>query len=163
MAATSRLRLLFQQLLHLDEPPHRTARAFATGVFITFSPPYGLHMLMVLFCAWAFRMNLLALGAGAFLNTPWTLVPTLGFSLWIGCLLLGIPFPTSLDWSDTSPSGILMQVMPYLWPFMLGSLLLSMVAAAAAYPIALSVITRLKARRRAPTAPPPLPRETEIR
>lgn len=163
MASTSRIRILLQQLLHLDEPPHRTALAFATGVFITFSPPYGLHMVMVLFCAWALRMNLLALGAGAFLNTPWTLVPTLGFSLWLGCVLLGVPFPTSLDWSDTTPSGILLQVMPYIWPFALGSLLISIVTAAIAYPLALTLITRVKQRRHAPLASSPLPHETEIR
>ncbi|MFO0773111.1 MAG: DUF2062 domain-containing protein [Nitrospiraceae bacterium] len=160
--AGSRLRTLFQQLLHLDEPPHRTALAFATGVFITFSPPYGLHMVMALVCVWAFRMNMVALGAGVFLNTPWTLVPTLGLCLWIGCLVLGVPFPTSLDWSDTSASGIFVQVMPYIVPFLVGSTLLSVVASLLAYPIALTVITKLRARRR-PQAPAPLPPETPIR
>ena len=49
---------------------HHTAPAlaFAVGVFIGFSPAYGLHMLLVGFCAWAFGLNLIALLAGAFLE-----------------------------------------------------------------------------------------------
>ena len=69
------VRSLFRQILHLRETPHRTALAFAVGVVIGFSPAYGLHMLMVGFCAWAFGLNLIALLAGAFLNNPWTLSP----------------------------------------------------------------------------------------
>jgi uncharacterized protein (DUF2062 family) len=41
------VRSLFRQVLHLDETPHRTALAFAIGIFIGFSPAYGLHMVMV--------------------------------------------------------------------------------------------------------------------
>ena len=60
------VRSLFRQVLHLDETPHRTALAFAIGIFIGFSPAYGLHMVMVGFCAWAFGWNVVALLAGAF-------------------------------------------------------------------------------------------------
>lgn len=161
MANPSRIRSLLRQLLHLDEAPKRTALAFAIGVFITFSPPYGLHTIMVLACAWAFRFNLVALFAGACINTPWTLIPVLGFSLWLGCVLTGTPFPTSLEWSDTSAMGILHAVTPYAVPFVIGSTILSIVTALAAYPIALWVLVRFRSRRTHGDSDP-LPRSRDI-
>lgn len=64
------VRSLFRRILQLEETPRRTALAFAIGVFIAFSPTYGLHMVMVGFCAWAFGLNAVALLAGAFVNNP---------------------------------------------------------------------------------------------
>ncbi len=162
MASTSRVRGLLRQLLHLNEPPHRTALAFAIGVFLTFSPPYGLHMLMALACAWAFRLNLAALVAGLCLNTPWTIVPTLAFSLWLGCMLLGIPFPTALEWSDTSATGIFREVAPYTVPFFVGSLVLSVIGGLAAYPIAHWLLLRFRPLRTGEPTKAPLPRQTDI-
>ena len=89
MTSLTDVRALFRQILHLRESPHRTALAFAVGVFIGFSPTYGLHMIMVAFCTWAFGLNFVALMAGAFLNNPWTLVPILGATFWTGARLLG--------------------------------------------------------------------------
>ena len=60
MAKIPSFRSLLKQVLHLHESPQRTALAFAIGVFIGFSPAYGLHTLMVFFFAWALRLNLLA-------------------------------------------------------------------------------------------------------
>lgn len=162
MATSFQLRGLLRQLLQLNEPPHRTALAFATGVFLTFSPPYGLHMLLALGCAWAFRMNLAALVAGLCVNTPWTIVPALGFTLWVGCALLGTPFPTALDWSDTSAAGIFHQVAPYAIPFVVGALLVSLAAGAAAYPIAYWLVSRYRAAR-TETPAHPLPPEAGLR
>lgn len=163
MPPTSRLRTLFRQLLHLDEPPHRTALAFATGVLLTFSPPYGLHMILGLACVWAFRLNLAALVAGLCVNSPWTIVPTLGLTLWLGCFLVGMPFPTTLDWSDTSASGIFHQVAPYALPFIVGGTLLSVIGALAAYPLAYWLLTRFRPQRVPDGNTSPLPPQSDIR
>ena len=63
MATIPSFRSLLKQVLHLQESPQRTALAFAIGVFIGFSPAYGLHTVMVLICSWALRLNFLALMA----------------------------------------------------------------------------------------------------
>ena len=157
MSSSSRLRSLVRQILHLQESPHRTALAFALGVFLTFSPPYGLHMMMAVFCAWAFRLNFVALLAGLCVNTPWTLVAVLGGTLWLGCVLLGIPFPTSLDWGDTSPSAIFNQIKPYLLPFIVGGTVLSVAAGLLAYLIAYWLITRYRERTGGDVRKAPLP------
>ena len=162
MRSSSRLRSLLRQVLHLQESPHRTALAFALGVLLTFSPPYGLHMLMAVFCAWAFRLNFVALLAGLCVNTPWTLVAVLGGTLWLGCILLGVPFPTALDWGDTSASAIFSQIKPYLLPFIVGGTVLSVAASLLAYPVAYWLITRYRERAGGDARKAPLPPSTGL-
>lgn len=157
----SRLQSLLRQLLHLNESPHRTAFAFALGVFITFSPIYGTHLAMIGLCAWLFRLNAVAMFAGAFVNNPWTLVPSLGATVWLGCWLTDVPTVPALDWHDLSARAIYNQVLPYAVPFLVGSLVLSTVAAFVSYPIAYWLIVRYRARRAGHHAPetqlPPSP------
>lgn len=156
------VRSLFRQVLHLDETPHRTALAFAIGSFIGFSPAYGLHMVMVGFCAWAFGLNVVALLAGAFLNNPWTLIPILGGTYWTGAVLLGVRDFPSFDWSDLSFSGIYHQVMPYAWPFFVGGMVLSIAGGLLAYPLAYLLLS--KYRRANPTdGHQPLPPSSGLR
>ncbi|MGH7181391.1 MAG: DUF2062 domain-containing protein [Nitrospiraceae bacterium] len=144
MAKIPSFRSLLKQVLHLQESPERTALAFAIGVFIGFSPAYGLHTVMVLICAWAFRLNLVALMAGAFLNNPWTVVPILGATYWVGALLLGRPDSPSFDWHDVSFIAIYEQVMPYAVPFFLGGCVLSVLGAALAYPVAYYFVAKYR-------------------
>ena len=144
MATIPSFRSLLKQVLHLRESPQRTALAFAIGVFIAFSPVYGLHTVMVLLCAWALGLNFLALMVGAFLNNPWTLVPILGASYWVGALLLGRSDSPSFDWHDVSFGAIYEQVMPYAMPFILGGLVLSLLGAALAYPLAYYFVAKYR-------------------
>ena len=162
MATIPSFRSLLKQVLHLQESPQRTALAFAIGVFIGFSPAYGLHTVMVLLCAWALRLNLLALMAGAFLNNPWTMVPILGATYWVGALLLGRMDSPSFDWQDLSFGALYEQIMPYAMPFFLGGFVLSFLGAALAYPLAYYVVA--KYRQSHPLAQgEPLPPPQDIR
>jgi hypothetical protein len=136
MAKIPSFRSLLKQVLHLHESPQRTALAFAVGVFIGFSPAYGLHTVMVFFCTWAFGLNFLALMVGAFLNNPWTVVPILGATYWVGALLLGRSDSPSFDWHDVSFVAVYEQIMPYAMPFFLGGCVLSLLGAVLAYPLA---------------------------
>jgi len=147
LVSIDRLRKQLYQVLHLDESPQRTALAFAVGVFIAFSPTYGLHTLMVLFCTWVFRLNFLALMAGAFINNPWTIVPILGATLWTGVQVLGMPPIEPLTWSDVSFASVYRQVSPYFLPFLVGGLVLSLVGAAVSYPVAYWLISKYRVRK----------------
>ena len=142
MAMLPSFRSLLKRVLHLKESPQRTALAFAMGVFIAFSPTYGLHTVMVLFCTWALGLNFLALMVGASINNPWTLVPILGATYWVGALLLGRSDGPSFDWHDLSFGAIYEQVMPYAVPFFLGGLVLSLLGAALTYPLARYFLTK---------------------
>ena len=147
MVSIHRLRSQLHQILHLDESPQRTALAFAVGVFIAFSPTYGLHTLMVLFCTWAFRLNFLALMAGALVNNPWTIVPMLGATLWTGFQILGMPPIEPITWSDVSFAAVYRQVSPYILPFLVGGLVLSILGAAVSYPLSYWVISKYRVRK----------------
>lgn len=124
---------VLKRLLHLQDPPHRTALAFGTGVFIAFSPLLGLHTVMAIVIAFAFGLNRVAVLAGAWINF-WALAPCYAFGTLIGALMLGVDTGdlSAIDWSQgigalTSTLGTL------FWPIMLGNTVLGAVAAVPAY------------------------------
>ncbi len=147
MPTLGQIRASLRQLLHLKESPHRTALAFAIGAFIAFSPTYGLHTLSVLFFAWAFRLNAVALIAGSLINNPWTVVPILGATLWTGVQLTGLPQVPSVNWADLSMLAFYEHIKPYAAPFFLGGFVLSAIGAAISYPVAYVAITAHRGRR----------------
>ena len=146
MSPVRRLRSMLVRVLHLNETPHRTAAAFAVGVFICFSPTYGLHTASALFTAWAFRLNLVAVLTGSFLNNPWTVVPILGATLWTGFVVMGMPNVPAMQWDDVSVRALYEQLAPYVVPFLVGGFVLSLLGALLTYPAALFVITRVRER-----------------
>jgi len=148
---TRSFRALLRQVLHLQEPPRRTALAFALGVFIAFSPAYGLHTAMVALCTWLFGLNFLALLTGAFINNPWTIIPILGATYWTGALLLGRTDAPTFDWNDLTTSGIYHQVLPYVGPFVLGGFVLSVLGAVLSYPLAYFFCVKYRQKSDAPT------------
>jgi uncharacterized protein (DUF2062 family) len=154
-------RALLKQVLHLQESPQRTALAFAIGAGIAFCPLYGFHMILVGLCTWAFKLNFVALLAGALINNPWTIVPILGATYWTGAVLLGRSESPVFDWGELGFDAIYEQVIPYAVPFALGGVVLSVIAAAVSYPFALYMIT--KHRRRTARHPKPLPPPQPLR
>jgi uncharacterized protein (DUF2062 family) len=164
MCSFANIRSHVRQILHLHESPHRTALAFAVGAFIAFSPTYFFHTVTVVFCTWAFRLNFLALMAGALINNPWTLVPILSATFWTGFRLLGMPDVPPLRWEDLGLRSLYDQILPYAVPFFVGGFVLSVLAAVVAYPLAYVFIAQYRARiRLASREPGPLPPQTDLR
>ena len=133
-----------KEALHLGETPQRTAVAFALGVFIAFTPTYGLHCASAVFLAWAFRLNFPALLVGSLINNPWTIAPIVGATMWTGFFLLGRPEAPDVAWKNLSIITIYESVLPFILPFTLGALTLSVLGALLAYPLGLLVITRYR-------------------
>jgi uncharacterized protein (DUF2062 family) len=151
---------LLRHVLHLHESPQRTALAFAIGTGIAFCPLYGLHMVLVGLFTWLFGLNFVALLAGAMINNPWTIVPILSLTYWVGAVLLGRSDTPSFDWHDLGFRAIYEQILPYAIPFALGGTLLSLIGLAVSYPLALYFITKHRRRtadRHAEPLPPPDP------
>lgn len=144
MATIPSFRMLLRQVLHLRESPQRTALAFAVGVWIAFCPLYGFHTILVGLCTWAFGLNFLALLAGAWINNPWTVVPILGATYWTGAVLLGRSEIPDFEWQDVSFSAIYQQIMPYVVPFAIGGMVLSMLGALLCYPFAHYFISKYR-------------------
>ena len=146
MVTPNYLRAKIREALHLGETPQRTAVAFALGVFIAFTPTYGLHTASVVFLAWTFRLNFPAILVGSLINNPWTVVPILGATMWTGFFLLGIQDVPDVSWSHLSITTLYETVLPFILPFTLGALTLSILGALLAYPLGLLVIARYRRR-----------------
>ncbi len=86
--------------------------------------------------------------AGALLNNPWTIVPILGATFWIGFQVTGSPQAGPVDWDVNSLTALYHQAAPYAVPFAVGGLVLSIAGAAVSYPVAYYVITQYRGRRR---------------
>jgi uncharacterized protein (DUF2062 family) len=114
------MRSALNSLLHLQDPPHRTALAFGTGVFIAFSPLFGLHTVLAIILAFAFRLNRVAVVAGAWINV-WALAPCYAFGTFLGAWLLRVDAGDlkAIDWSQGM--GALGTTLSTLfWPIMVG-------------------------------------------
>lgn len=132
------------QVLHLQETPHRTALAFAIGVFIAFAPHYLFHTASAVFVSWAFRLNFLAVFLGSLVNNPWTLIPILAASLYAGLFLTGASPEVTIEWEHLTASNVYKSFSPYILPFVLGSSFLALVSGILAYPIMRWTITRYR-------------------
>ena len=144
MISLTSIRTKLTKVLNIQESPHRTALAFAIGIFIAFSPTYGLHTLSAVFLAWAFRLNYAAILLGNFINNPWTTVPILGATMWTGFFILGMPNTSAFSWDNLSAEAIMKAAIPYILPFTLGSFTLGLLSSLLAYPLALFMITQYK-------------------
>ena len=84
----------FQYVRHrvrrLPDPPHRIARGIFAGIFVTFSPFFGLHFFLAVALAWVMRGNIVASLLSTFVGNPLTFVPIAAMSLQTGYYLLGM-------------------------------------------------------------------------
>jgi uncharacterized protein (DUF2062 family) len=149
---TGRLGRAIQVLFHVEDSPHRIALAFALGVFIAFSPLLGLHTLIALGIAVAFRLSKAAIIMGIYVNNPWTIAPMYMGGTVLGCYLLGVSTDdlAGLRFDEHGWAfyrSLVHQLQPYLWPFVLGNTLLGTFFGLLAY-----LVLRRVLERRARTA-----------
>lgn len=150
----ARLRRVVEAVLHLDDTPRRTAIAFGLGLYLAFHPLLGLHTLMALGIAFAFRLNRVAILTGCYVNNPWTIAPLYLAGTAIGCRMLGVPMEGlgAIDWD--LPARDLARVLgqqlrPYLWPFVVGNTVLGIVAGVVGYAALRDVLERRRAAKAA--------------
>src|SRR5271170_8456546 len=109
-------------------------RAFALGLFIAFIPPTPLLPVHLVICAMLgvfFRLNLPVLVATVFVSNPFTWLPQVAGSIWVGAKLLGIdlmPFLQELHHRHW------WRHVPELWaPLLVGAMVLGLAAAGCGY------------------------------
>ncbi len=127
-------------------------RAFAVGLFIAFIPPTPLpvHLLTCTILGISFGLNLPVLFATVFLSNPFTWVPQVLASIWVGAKLTGMDLaPMVHDMSRRTLFAHLHALWP---PLLIGALVLGLAAAAAGYVLAqcawrLRVALHLRRRR----------------
>lgn len=83
------------RIRRLPDDPHRIARGVGAGVFVSFTPMFGLHFISAVLTAKAVRGNILASLLGTFFGNPLTF-PIIAFSsMKLGHLILGTNFDES--------------------------------------------------------------------
>jgi uncharacterized protein (DUF2062 family) len=153
------LRRTRQILLQVEDSPSRVALAFALGVFIAFSPLLGIHTGLAIAVALLFRLNKVAILAGAWTNNPWTIAPMYSAGTLLGAFVLRVS-PASLGEIDWSLSGrafyasLASGLRPLVLPFIVGNLALGAVAALLSF-LALRFLLTRQNRTAAPPSSHP--------
>lgn len=149
MAGPSRIRSWLEQLLHTHDTPHRTAAAYALGVFLGFSPMLGLHTVLGLALAFVFGLNRVAVVLGVYSNLPWVLPAYYTLATIGGAAVLGVDVqPRALEeamravsaasWGEFA--GLARRLAPLMWAYILGSTVGALLFAAVAYRVSLVMI-----------------------
>jgi uncharacterized protein len=153
----ARLRRAIQAFLHLDDTPRRIAAAFGVGVYLAFHPLFGLHTLMALGIAFAFRLSRAAVLVGIYVNNPWTVAPMYAAGTTLGCWILGVPMDglSAIEWDLDNLAFyrlLLLSLRPYLWPYVVGNTILGIACGSLAYVVMRWILER-RARRTAAVRP----------
>lgn len=158
------------RLRRLPDAPHRIARGIFAGVFISFTPLFGLHFVAAAFLAWIMRGNILASLMATFVGNPVTFPFIAAFGVELGNWLLGHPGVMSpLEiFSDFGQASVefwgniqsLFTHEPAHWerlerfffrvylPYLVGGTLLGIIAGIAGYYVSLPVIIAYQNRRK---------------
>lgn len=166
------VRYLQLRLRRLPGTPEEIARGIFAGVFVVFTPLFGLHFLAAAILAKIMQGRILAAMLATFVGNPLTYVPIAVLSLRLGYAMLGLPRPDGLTrdifrhvhgathdlWrnfkalftSDRAEWGRLIEFWDTVFfPWMVGSILPGVFFALIAYYLALPVIRAYQIRRMA--------------
>lgn len=155
----------------LPDPPHRIARGVAIGVFVSFSPAFGIHILTAILLSMLIRANLIAALLATFFGNPITYPFIAIGSSKLGHWMLGSRFNEGqarsfghsfMDaWRDVMHNlAAMFTGAPAQWgalagffrevflPYLLGGTVLGVIAGVIAYYLTLPVISAYQHRRR---------------
>jgi uncharacterized protein len=149
-----------KKLLRLDDEPGKIALSFAVGIFITFSPFYGLHTILGILLFTLFRLNKVAVLIGAALNLPW-FTPGVYFPCyWVGAHLWKLfPWLDSTElftwadftlfftsWANFKTLFIASNFLRVFLPTLLGTSIVGAIAAFASFYLVRHVIVLRRSR-----------------
>lgn len=163
---------VWHRLRRLPDQPHRIGRGVAAGVFVSFTPLFGVHFLSAAACAWLVGGNVLAALLATFVGNPVTFPFIAVLAVSLGRRLLGLggdPSPQMIFGEFTRASGELWHnilsifgperahwghlaefFQQIYWPYMVGGALIGLVVAIGCHYLTVPVI-RAYHRRRAKT------------
>ncbi|WP_298436669.1 DUF2062 domain-containing protein [Geobacter sp.] len=141
MLITEKWKKNLKTILSLDSHPGHIAAGFAVGVFISFTPFFGIHTPLAIAAAFLLRINKLTCITGAWVNTPLTVVPALGLSYKLGRLVQGLPPQhfriRGIEWR---------HLEGHATSLLIGSSLLGFAAALVAYAVCYWLVVRFRRR-----------------
>jgi uncharacterized protein (DUF2062 family) len=138
-----------KRILRLSGTPYAVAMGTAIGVFVSFTPFVGLHIVITLALAWLFGANMLAGGIATAIGNPLTFPLIWASTYELGHLILGgvnSDAPARLGYDLTHRS--FEQIMPLLQPMLVGSATLGAIAGALAYLVVFKAVSAYQEARR---------------
>ena len=137
------LRDKLREVLSVNDSPRKIAISFAIGIFIGMSPILGLHTVLGLAAAWAFRLNKFVTIVGVYVTNPWTIVPIYTFATWFGAKLMGIKdIIPDIQWNNLTFSYLVNEMKPLLLPFVLGNTVIGLLSAVIGYIVVYKAVVR---------------------
>lgn len=130
-------------ILSLDSHPGHISAGFAVGVFIGFTPFFGLHTPLALAAAFILRVNKITCLTGAWINTPITVVPVLVASYRLGARILGLT-PQKLVLEEPTFARGIELLHTHGAPLVIGSSLLGFAASLLSYALLYYLIVRFR-------------------
>lgn len=160
------------RLRRLPDTPHRIALGVSCGAFVSFTPLFGIHVLLAVALAWALRANVLSSLIGTLVGNPLTLPFIASLSMALGNRILGTgatgrDFKRVLDAFRQAGEGLWQAILsPFghgapdwsrmsafftdiLLPYLVGGLLPGLVAAIASYYVTRPLVAAYQSARRA--------------
>jgi len=157
------------RLRRLPDPPHRIARGIAAGVFISFTPFFGLHFIFAAAVAFVLQGNILAALMATFVGNPITFPFIAAAALEMGQWIMGleetIPLHKVFSAFGQASSELWRNAMTLFtgevaqwerlgrfWrnvfvPYLVGGILPGMVAGTISYMLALPAVKAYQTRR----------------
>jgi len=150
---------LWRRLMRLNASPHTVALGFAIGVFMSFSPFLGLHLVLSGLFAWLLRANIAASMLGNFLGNPVTYPPMWMAVYGVGDYLLGSPqvvgeaasrvMGISFSWDIFLSWEVFLNFAQEIFlPFLVGSIPVGILAGLVFYIPVKQGVSRYQASRR---------------
>jgi len=142
---------IVKRILRLSGTPHAIALGFAAGVFVSFTPVIGLHVVTAVALAWITGGNLIAAALGTFIGNPLTLPVIWASTFHLGNWILGKAAAVPFRFNETK--SVLNESFEVLWPLIkpmaVAGIPMGIIFAIACYfPVRGLVVVYQKRRRR---------------
>lgn len=165
---------LMHRIRRLPDQPHRIARGIAVGIFISFTPFFGFHLVGAAALAWLVSGNVVAALFGTFVGNPVTIPLIAALSVGLGRRILhtpGVMSPNLILGEFTSATSELYDNLIALFtggvthwtglhhfydviflPYLVGGIVPGLIAAAVGHMLTLPVLKAYHRRRTAKMA-----------
>ncbi len=135
-----------KRLHRLPDSPHRIALGFACGAVASFTPFFGVHIVLAAALAWLVRGNILAAAFGTIVGNPLTFPFIAAFSLNTGWRILDTG--TRATDSDFSVGWLLENIEQIFLPYLVGGILPGLLAGVICYWFIGPIVEAYQRRRR---------------
>ena len=125
----------FSKLIRISDTPHSISLGFSIGVFASFTPLIGAHIILAIILSWALKANYFSSVLGTFIGTPLT-YPFIWFvSLYVGNIFIPIEDFNLIELGESSfySLEILSNIKPLMPSFLIGGILVGLASAFLSY------------------------------